>query len=162
MHAKSRPETLRMNTVTERRSRPGYGRFVRLPDTSAVAALERAKSAFGLEAFGVVAEIDFRDTLQKKLDKDIGPYWTIEICNPKLADRALAVDRAAGLLLPCKVAVWQEGKDAMIAALRPEIAVTVARSDALLAIAREAEQHIERALVRLEGMDVGAVAEDQV
>jgi uncharacterized protein (DUF302 family) len=133
-----------------------------LPDTSAADALERAKNAFGQEAFGVVGEIDFRDTLERKLDKDIGPYWTLEICNPKLADRALAVNRAAGLLLPCKVAVWQEGKDAVVAALRPEVAVTVARSDALFAIAREAEQHIERALVRLEGLDVGPVVRDPV
>lgn len=151
------------NTTNAGASRTtAYGRFVRLPDTSAAAALERVRSAFGLEAFGVVAEIDFRDTLQRKLDKDIGPYWTLEVCNPKLADRALAVNRGAGLLLPCKVAVWQEGKDAVVAVLRPEMAVTIAGSDALLAIAREAEQHIERALVRLEGMEVGPFADTQV
>ena len=129
---------------------------MRLSNTDAARGLERAKNAFGQEGFGVVAEIDFRDTLQRKLDKDIGPYWLLEICNPMLADRALHVDRTAGLLMPCKVAVWQDGKDgkdgkdAVVAALRPEVLSAVTGKDALGEIAREAEQHVERALFRLE------------
>ncbi len=130
-----------------------YGRFVRLSDTAAAIALERAKNAFGREGFAVVAEIDFRGALQRNLDKDVGPYWTIEICNPNLADRVLAIDRAAGLLMPCRVAVWQEGRDSVVAALRPEAVVTLAPDERLSAIAREAEQHIERALLRLEGLE---------
>lgn len=105
-------------TIKKAGGTSGYGRFVRLADTTARIALERAKNAFSQEGFGVVAEIDFRDTLQRKLDKDIGAYWVLEICNPMLADRTLAIDRGAGLLMPCKIAVWQEGKDAVIAALR--------------------------------------------
>lgn len=146
-------------TTTDAGSTSGYGRFVRLADTTARLALERARNAFGREGFGVVAEIDFRDTLQRKLDKDIGPYWVLEICNPMLADRALAVDRAAGLLLPCKVAVWQDGKDAVIAALRPEAAVALTEIEGLAPIGREAERHIERALSRLEGADIGPLVD---
>ena len=130
--------------------RPSYGRSVRLANTPAGAGLDRAKHAFGQEGFGVVAEIDLRDTLQRKLDKDVGPYWLLEICNPMLADRTLAVDRGAGLLLPCKVAVWQDGTDAVIAALRPEAVIDMAETEALVPIAHEAEERIERALVHLD------------
>jgi uncharacterized protein (DUF302 family) len=161
MRAKAEAVTKKTSMAANRSQTAGYGRFVRLPDTSAATALQRAKSAFGQEAFGVVAEIDFRDTLDKKLDKDVGPYWTIEIANPKLVDRALSADRAAGLLLPCKVAVWQEGRDAVVAALRPEVVATIAGSEALLEIAREAERHIERALVRLEGVNLAPSEDDQ-
>ena len=143
-------------------ARGDYGRSVRLFDTDAARGLERAKNAFGREGFGVVAEIDFRETLQRKLDKDIGPYWLLEICNPMLADRALLVDRTAGLLMPCKVAVWQEGKDAVVAALRPEVLSAVTGKDALAEIAREAEQHVERALVRLEGTEPPPIADNAV
>jgi uncharacterized protein (DUF302 family) len=128
---------------------PSYGRLVRLANTPADAGLERAKHAFGQAGFGVVAEIDLRDTLKRKLDKDVGPYWLLEICNPMLADRTLAVDRGAGLLLPCKVAVWQDGADVVIAALRPEAVIDMAETEALVPIAREAEERIERALVDL-------------
>jgi uncharacterized protein (DUF302 family) len=139
---------------------PTYGRSVRLPDTAAALGLGRAKIALGREGFGVLAEIDLRDTLQRKLDKDIGRYWLLDICNPLLADRALAIDRMAGLLLPCKVAVWQDGRDTVVAALRPEVAVGIAASDPLAALGREAEQHIERALLRLEGMDPQPTADE--
>ena len=97
--------------------------------------------------------IDFRDTFVRKLDKDIGPYWVLEICNPMLANRALLLDRTAGLLMPCKVAVWQDGNDAVVAALRPEVLTAITANEALRPIAREAERHIERALVRLEGVE---------
>jgi uncharacterized protein (DUF302 family) len=136
-----------------------FERSVRLADTGAGAALGRAKNAFSREGFGVVAEIDLRDTLERKLDKDIGPYWVLEICNPMLADRTLAVDRMAGLLLPCKVAVWQDGKDAVVAALRPEVAVSISGLAGLEPIALEADQRIERALVRLEGVEVEPIAD---
>jgi len=150
MHAKTHT---RMKPGIEATAAPAiseYARIVTLPGTDGAAALARARNAFGREGFGVIAEIDFRDTLRTKLDKDIGPFWVLEICNPKLADRALAADRKAGLLMPCKVAVWQEGKDAIVAALDPEVAVAVTGNQALAAIAREAQRHVERALVHLE------------
>jgi uncharacterized protein (DUF302 family) len=150
MHAKTHTRTKPDIRATDAPAKLDYAHAVTLPGTDGAAALERAKSAFGREGFGVVAEIDFRDTLQRKLDKDIGPYWVLEICNPKLADRALAAERKAGLLMPCKVAVWQEGKDAVVAALHPEVAVGVTGNATLATIAEEAQRHIERALVRLE------------
>ena len=137
-------------TASHHPESPAYGRSVRLAGVPASAGLERAKHAIAQEGFGVLAELDLRDTLHGKLDKDIGPYWLLEICNPMLADRALAVDRHVGLLLPCTVAVWQEGKDAVVAALRPLAAIGLAGTAALEPIAREAEERIERALVRLE------------
>ena len=158
MHAKA--GTRQESKANKQTQAQGYGRSVRLPDTAAAAGLERAKTAFGLEGFGVVAEIDFRATFERKLDKDIGPYWLLEICNPMLADRALVLDRTAGLLMPCKVAVWQDGKDAVVAALRPEVLTAIAGNQALEAIAREAEQRIERALVRLEGVEPQPLAAD--
>lgn len=150
MHAKTQTRTKSATTAIEGATTAGYARSVTLAATDAATALVLAKNAFGREGFGVVAEIDFRDTLQRTLDKDVGPYWVLEICNPNLADRALAADRNAGLLMPCKVAVWQAGRDAVVAALRPEVAVGVTGDANLASLAREAERHIERALVHLE------------
>jgi uncharacterized protein (DUF302 family) len=150
MHAKPDPRTKGDTPTTRPLPNVDYARSVRLAATDAAVALAQTRSAFGREGFGVIAEIDFRDALQRSLDKDVGPYWLLEICNPNLADRALAADRKAGLLMPCKVAVWQEGRDAVVAALRPEVAVGVTGADSLAALAREAERHIERALVHLQ------------
>ena len=147
MHAKTQSRT---EANPKKTSKPDYARSVRLPEMDAEDALDRIKIALGREGFSVVAELDLRDTLQRKLDKDVGPYWVLEVSNPELVDRALATDRKAGLLASYKVAVWQESKAAVVAALRPEVLAQGARDERLAAIARESERHIERALVRLE------------
>jgi uncharacterized protein (DUF302 family) len=130
--------------------RPAYARRVVLPGTDAMAALARATNAFGREGFGVVGEFDLRAILRTQVDKEVSPYWILDFCNPNLADRVLAVDRDAGLLPPCRVAVWQEGKAAVVAVLRPEVVAGIAQDENLTAIALEAERHVERALVHLE------------
>lgn len=147
MHAKPQPRTQDNMRTT---SKPDYVRSIRLPETDAESALDRIKNALGREGFSVVAELDLRDTLRRKLDKDVGPYWVLEICNPNLTDRALAADRKAGFLASYKVAVWQEPKVAVVAALRPEVVAQAAGDEGLTSIAREAERHIERALARVE------------
>ena len=136
--------------MTKQRTTPDFARAVRLGETTAEAALAQVKAAFALEGFGLVAETDLRGTLETKLDKEIAPLWILELCNPSLADRALAIDYKTALLMPCKVAVWQDGRDAVVAALRPAIAAAVTGLEELEPIGREAERHLERALVRLE------------
>jgi len=126
-----------------------YARIVRLEGVLPADARERALHALGMEGFRVVAEIDFQDSLQRNLDKDIGPYRLLEVCRPDLADRALAVDRSAGLLIPCKVGIWREGPDAVIAALRPEIVAAAAGDERLFTVTLEAQAHLDRAIDRL-------------
>lgn len=126
-----------------------FARTVVLTDTDCSSAVERAKVVFSQEGFGTIAELDFRALLKQRLDKDIGPHWVLEICHPHLADRALALGHAAGLFMPCRVGVWQHGRDAVVAVLRPEILVSLAGSEPLQGIAAEAEGQLERALARL-------------
>jgi uncharacterized protein (DUF302 family) len=143
------------------RNKADFARAVRLEETDAEAALAQVRSAFALEGFGALAEIDLRGTLEAKLDKAMAPLWLLDFCNPSLADRALAISRKAALLMPCKVAIWQEGRDAVVAALRPVIASAVTGLDELQPIGLEAERHLERALIRLAtgASEIGATDE---
>ena len=116
-------------------------------------AVERARAELANEGFGVLTEIDVRQTLKKKLDVDFRPYVILGACNPPLAHQALTAEREIGLLLPCNVIVYA-GEDpgrSVIAALDPEVQLRLAGRQDLEPLAREVRQRLERVLAALPG-----------
>ncbi len=126
----------------------GYGLSRRL-QVPYEEALERIKQALKEEEFGVLTEIDVRETLQEKLGADFRRYDIIGACNPALAHRALQVELEIGLLLPCNVIVYEDGDETVITAIDPEAAMAVVGNEAVVVIAREAKERLRRALERV-------------
>lgn len=75
---------------------------VPLPLDRAEAAL---RAALGEQGFGVLTEIDVAATLRAKLGIERAPLKILGACNPTFAHRALELDPAASLLLPCNVVI---------------------------------------------------------
>jgi uncharacterized protein (DUF302 family) len=84
----------------------GFGATLDLPDAEAV---ERTRAALKEQGFGILTEIDVKQTMKARLDVDFRPYIILGACNPPLAHRALSADPGIGLLLPCNVIAHDNG-----------------------------------------------------
>jgi uncharacterized protein (DUF302 family) len=112
------------------------------------AAVARLPEALKTEGFGVLTEIDVRDTLQAKLGVEHRRYKIFGACNPPLAYRALQAELDVGVMLPCNVVVYEEGDHAVVIAIDP-MQTIAAGSDALRPIAEEVRARLSRVLDRM-------------
>jgi uncharacterized protein (DUF302 family) len=81
---------------------------------------KRTREALKQEGFGVLTEIDVKETLKKKLDVDFRKYLILGACNPPFAYKALQAEDKIGTMLPCNVILQElaEG-EVEIAAIDP-------------------------------------------
>ena len=83
--------------------------FSKHVDMSFDEAIQRATECLKEAGFGVLTEIDVKQTMKKKLDKDVRPYWILGACNPHFAYQALEAEDKIGTMLPCNVIVRDNG-----------------------------------------------------
>jgi uncharacterized protein (DUF302 family) len=72
-------------------------------------AVKRTVDALKTEGFGIITEIDVKDTLKKKINVDFRAYRILGACNPTLAHEALLLEDKIGTMLPCNVVVQDVG-----------------------------------------------------
>jgi uncharacterized protein (DUF302 family) len=119
--------------------------------TDFATAIQRVTEALKAEGFGVLTEIDVKETLKKKLDVDFRPYKILGACNPTLAHRALTAAPQVGLLLPCNVTVSQEGEELVnVSIVDPISMLGVVKHPDLESVAQEARAKLERVAASLQ------------
>ena len=125
----------------------GFGKTVENDFSSTVA---RVREALQEQGFGILSEIDVQAKLKEKIGVDFRPYLILGACNPRLAHRALSVERDLGLLLPCNVIVYGEddGRTAVMA-MDPVNAMGVVGNPEVAPIAAEVRGLLERALAKI-------------
>ena len=123
----------------------GFGATVAMPYA---ATIERTKTALKQQGFGVLTEIDVKQTLKDKLGVEFRPYVILGACNPPLAHRALSAELGIGLLLPCNVVVYDNADGtSTVEAMDPEAALgLVGENPAMAEVAREAKGRLQLAL----------------
>jgi uncharacterized protein (DUF302 family) len=113
-------------------------------------ALSRVPAALQSEGFGILTEIDMRDTLKKKLGIEFRRYKILGACNPPLAHRALEAELEVGLMMPCNVIVYEESAGrTVVCAVDPMQTVAAHGTPALIEVASAVRKKLERALDRL-------------
>lgn len=108
------------------------------------------RAALAQEGFGVITEIDVRQTMKAKLGEEIRPYLILGACNPKLAYEALQLEDKVGVMLPCNVAVQDLGDGRTeVAAIDPAASMTAIPNPALKAKAETVGAMLRAAVDRI-------------
>ena len=84
----------------------GYG-YQRVINDSFENVEIRTRELLMEQSFGVLTEVNVRDTLKKKLDVEFSKYMILGVCNPPIAFDALKIDKGVGLFMPCNIVLWE-------------------------------------------------------
>jgi uncharacterized protein (DUF302 family) len=111
--------------------------------------IAKLPDALKTEGFGVLTQIDVRDTLREKIGVEFRRYKILGACNPQLAYRALQAELAVGVMLPCNVIVYEDVDRTVVVAVDP-METIAAQSAALRPIAEEVRGKLALVLERLQ------------
>lgn len=104
----------------------------------------KVKEELKKEGFGVLTEIDVRQTLKTKLNIDFEEYIILGACNPPLAYQALTAEQDIGVLLPCNVIVYVKGGKTFVSAVLPTIQLGKVGNPKLIPIAEQVESKLKK------------------
>ena len=113
-------------------------------------AVRRTVDALKEEGFGVLTEIDVKETLKNKIGAEFHKYRILGACNPKLAHEALQLEDKIGTMLPCNVVV-QETPDGKVevAAIDPVASMMAIDNPRLKQAAEQVREKLQRVVSRL-------------
>ena len=110
-------------------------------------AITKVTEELKKEGFGLLTEIDVKETLKKKLDVDFRKYKILGACNPTFAYKALQAEETLGVLLPCNVVVQEkENGKVQVSFINPMESMQVVKNPALEEIAAEVSSKLQKVL----------------
>lgn len=113
-------------------------------------AVTRTMDALKKEGFGILTEIDVKETLKKKIGVDFPSYRILGACNPALAYEALKLENKVGTMLPCNVVVRDAGNgQTEVAAIDPVASMQAIDNPELKLAAGEVRTKLERVIAEL-------------
>ena len=103
------------------------------------------------EGFGILTEIDVKQTLKKKLDVDFRNYRILGACNPPFAHKALQAEAKIGTMLPCNVIVQETAKgNVEVAAVDPVASMQAIQNEELRGIADQVRKKLKQVIDQLQ------------
>jgi len=113
-------------------------------------AVRRTTEALKQQGFGIITEIDVKETFKKKLGIDFRNYRILGACNPTLAHEALNLEDKIGTMLPCNVVV-QDAPDGAteIAAIDPVASMLAIENPLLKQAAERVRERLEKVIPSL-------------
>ena len=113
-------------------------------------AVRRTIEALKHEGFGIITEIDVKDTFKKKINIDFRSYRILGACNPALAHEALQIEDKVGTMLPCNVVVQDVGGGRTeVAAIDPVASMQAIDNPRLKEAAEQVRSRLRRSIESL-------------
>jgi uncharacterized protein (DUF302 family) len=121
--------------------------FSKMTDASFEEVLTKVADELKKEGFGILTEIDVRETLKKKLDVNFQKYKILGACNPPFAYEALQAENKIGVLLPCNVIVQElpDGK-VEVAAIDPVQSMQAVGNPTLAVVAEQVQAKLRNVI----------------
>jgi uncharacterized protein (DUF302 family) len=121
----------------------GFSKNVSLPyDDAILKTTEELKK----EGFGILTEIDIKETLKKKLNVDFNKYKILGACNPPFAHKALEKELELGLLLPCNIIVYEKDEKTFVSIFNPMVMTEIVENPEIKSIANGVEEKLLRVM----------------
>ncbi|MGB3901041.1 MAG: DUF302 domain-containing protein [Mesorhizobium sp.] len=112
--------------------------------------VQRVTDALKKAGFGIITEIDVKDTFRKKLGIDYRNYRILGACNPVIARDALEVEDKIGTMLPCNVVIQDLGDSKVeVAAIDPVASMAAVENTALQGSARKVADMLKSVVASL-------------
>ncbi len=110
-------------------------------------AVNKVTEELKKEGFGILTDVDVKNTLKKKLAVDFRNYRILGACNPPFAYQALQAESRIGTMLPCNVVVQEteEGK-VEVAAIDPVASMQAVENPALQEIAKQIREKLRKVI----------------
>ena len=110
-------------------------------------AIKQVTAELKKEGFGILTEIDVKDTFRKKLDVDFKNYKILGACNPQFAYKALQSEDKIGVFLPCNIVVEEHADGSVeVSAVDPIASMGAVENETLGVVAKEVQQKLKRVI----------------
>ncbi len=112
--------------------------------------LDRVVESLKQDGFGVLTDIDVKETLHKKLGVEFRSYRILGACNPGFAYKALQAEDKIGTMLPCSVVVQEIAPgEVEVAAIDPLASMQAIENRELGPVAHTVQQMLKAVVDRV-------------
>ena len=111
--------------------------------------VEKLTDELKKKGFGVLSNIDVRKIIKEKLGEDMDSYVILDVCSPKHAKRALDAHKEVGLILPCKITIFEDKGSVWVSLYKPTEAIAILGFEDLEPLAQEVERELSQAIMSI-------------
>ena len=124
--------------------------FSKILNVSFEEAISKVTDELRKEGFGILTDIDVKETLKKKLNVDFKKYRILGACNPPFAYQALQAEDKIGTMLPCNVIVQELADGSVeVAAVDPVASMQAIENPKLGEIATQVQAKLRKVVENL-------------